>query len=740
MTGQCRIALLCLAILVGTGPGAALAQGGRTADSDNTFDTATAVGGKGSLAQTLDIANDGSDFYKLTAPSGDIISVSIFTVDWVSTAPDLVNFSLYLYGKDQVQIAASASRYQYEAVAALAVANGTYYIEVRTISGAGGYTLDWSVGAAQVVRNGDSIHGYLADSLNHNSDWYRVQLNGGASADIFTAQAHTGATPDIDLYFMDLWSEYSFWYDVSWWSDPDEHVEAQATYTGWYYLQVSDFSGKGNYTLNITVTPGTGDADSEPAGARPVPYNSSFYSSVDMAHDHYDWYRFTLGHGETLIAEMRLDPAPHDMFAMSILGADMSTMASTTNFDSGGPPALNRTITLQEVAPADGTYYIVVLAKVGLLDTIVDLSDANAKGDYTLTVGFSAHPPAPKNHAPVPLGPRIDVAFDANSNYTLDVTGLFTDPDNDTLHYSALGNGSIGVDFGASGNATLAPASYWYGTDNFTINATDPGGLGASVYVNATVRKVPFLPVIDGRTPADTNVTGVNGTALSFLVSAHDPNHQGLSYRWLVNGADQGVNANVFSWKVPGPSGAFAVQAAVSNADGALSVSWNVTATAKPAIRVSIVTPFNHTAVKEGDRITFYAVAPDIAPADLINISFMWYLGTARLSELAQFSTTSLPAGEDNVTVVVTGINDTSESGRTSITVYVEKKEQRADYTAAFIVAALLLAAAGAIGFTLYSRRGGRPGRPVPVPGDGDMRRSKKKTARSKERARARKR
>jgi hypothetical protein len=636
-----------------------------------------------------------------------------------------------------VQLAASTSRYQYESFAALAVSNGSYYIEVRAVSGAGGYTLDWSVADAQVVKDGDSIHGYLSDSHNHNSDWYKVRLNGGASADIFTARAHTGASPDIDLYFMDLWSEYSFWYDVSWWSDPDEQIEAQASYTGWYYLQVSDFVGVGNYTLNITVTSGTGDADREPAGARDVPYNSSVFSSVDMAYDHYDWYSFTLGHGETVTAVMRLDPAPHDMFAMSILGADMSTLASRTNFVDGTPPSLDRTITLQEAAPANGTYYMVVLAKVGLRDTIVDLSDADARSDYMLNIGFSDHPPAPKNHPPRALLPGVDVRFDANSNYTLDVGSLFTDPDKDTLRYSASGNGSIGVAFAASGSATLAPETYWYGAVNITISATDPDGLNASVYVNATVRKVPFLPVLDGRSPAEPNLTGVNGTTLSFLVSAHDPNRQVLSYRWLVDGADQGRNANVIDWKVPGPAGLFAVEAVVSNADGTLTVLWNVSATAKPPMKVSIVTPFNHTAVKEGDKVTFYAVAPDIAPADLPNISFKWYAGTVRLSGLAQFSTTSLPVGEDNVTVIVTDARDPSAGGRAGITVYVEKRVRGTDYAATLTAAAILLVVAAALGVFIYFRRRGRPGRPAPKREDGDVRRSKKKTARRKERARA---
>ena len=732
MNGRAFV-LAALVLLPALAPPAAALP--RTADSDNSFSAATELSASGSRSGSLDKGDDPSDFWKFSAESGLVVKAFIYTVEWSAASPDAVNFSLLLYDRNQKQVAASASNFQYEAVSALAVAGGIYYLEVRAVNGAGSYTLDWSAAPAQAVKDGDEIHGLLSDSGNRNADWYRVQLRGGPAPDIFKASMHEDAGAFFDLYFMDLWSEYSLWYDLSWWSDPDESVEAQATYAGWYYLWVSCYRGRGNYTLRITVTPGSGDGDSEPAGARLVPYNSSFYDSVDMAQDHYDWYRCELASGETVRASLRLDPAPTDMFALSILAGDLGTLEDgmRTNFVPANPPAvarLDRTIALQKAAPAAGVYYIVVMARVGLSANPEDLSDHNARSDYMLAVNLSAHAPGPSNHAPRALLPGTAVSFNANTTYELDLGALFEDPDGDPLRYAPAGNGSVRLNFSRPGKAVLAPDEYFSGRVNFTLNATDPEGLSASLWVDAEVRKVPFPPVIFDRSPSSPALSGANGTTLQFSVSARDPNRQLLSYAWSADGADLSVNGNVLSWKVPKGAGASVIRCTVGNADGNASTSWTVTATEKPPLRVTIVTPLNNTAVREGDRVTFYAVVPGASPAEQAGLSFAWSLDGAPLSSAAQFSTTSLPQGKNTIVVTVSRTAAPAESGTAGVVVFVEEGGAGTDYTVIIVAAAIIVALGAALG-TLAVVRGARRARLAAGGEDGrdrERRRSRKKS------------
>ncbi|MBM4248536.1 MAG: hypothetical protein FJ149_03725 [Euryarchaeota archaeon] len=700
-----------LLLLVLVLPAAAAATGPRTPDQDNSFDAATGLPASGYRTGDLSWVDDRADFFRLSATSGMVIRAFIFIVDWQAASPGDVDFSLVLFDRTRSEIANSSSGYQYETVSALAVAAGTYYLRVSTVSGSGTYSLDWSVAPPQTLKDGDEIRGLLSDSGNRNADWYRVQLRGGPAPDTFKATMHEDGGAFFDLYFMDLWSEYSLWYDISWWSDPDDQVEATATYGGWYYLWVSAYRGAGNYTLKVTVAPGTGDGDSEPSGARLVAWNSSFYDTVDMAHDHYDWYRCELSAGENIRASMRLDPAPTDMFALSILGADLSTLPGamgTNYFDRGAePPLLNRTIAVNATVAAAGTYYVVAMARVGLRDTVRDLSDQNARSDYKLTINMSAHAPGPSNHAPRALVPGATVSLDANTTAELALPALFEDPDGDTLRYASSGNGSVRLDFSRAGRAVLRPDEYYVGHLNFTLNATDPEGLSAAVWVDVTVRKVPFPPVITDRTPSSGALHGVNGTTVQFTVSAMDPNHQVLAYGWTANGAPVGTNANLLSWKVPAASGSFVIGCTVSNADGNASTSWTLNATAKAPPVVAIVTPWNHSTVREGARVTFSAVVSETSVGQAAEFAFAWSLRGRALGTGAVFSTTTLPPGENTVVVTVVNVSDPAETGSASIVVFVEAKEAAADYTTVLLAAGALLVVVAVIG-VLLTRRAAR--------------------------------
>ena len=674
-----RLRTLALALVVLAALIPAPATGaGREMDGNNTFETATQLGASGYISDTVNEVDDRSDFYRLTASAGTIINISIFIHDWDAADPAKVNFELYLFTPMKQMAAFSASKLKYDSVAALAVMSGTYYIAVNVTAGSGAYTLDYSTGQARIVTTGMTIKGYLNTASNHYSDWYRVELKGDATPDEFVATLHEDPTAYFDLYFMDLWSNYSFWYDISWWNDPDEKVDAIATYSGWYYFQVHAFQSpgasapsQGNYTLNITVQPASGgDGDGTPAGAKEVPYNSTLNGRVDQALDHYDFYKMSLAQGETVTAVVRLDPMPGDMFALSLLNPDLTTLDGKTNFVSSTPPSLDSTMSIQKSAPAAGTYYLVVMAKVALKSNIVDLADWTARSDYTINLSYSAHPNAPTNYPPAAKAPGMTKEIDRNTELSLAMGTLFTDQDGDTLRFTVPAIPHMTVSFTA-GMMTVVPERNWYGSANFTITAFDPYNQTAAAWLDITVRNTHLPPEITARLPAVADQTASNGTSLVFSISATDPDGMPVTYGWAVGGISQAGSAGSFTWKANQDSGVVAITGIASNGLLSSNATWNVTCSPRIQLRVSIISPFNDTNVTMGSEVYFYAMVPGLPAAEMANYKFVWYLDGLQVSETPSFTKADIPAGKHRVSVKVTKPSEPTVSAESRITLTV---------------------------------------------------------------------
>ncbi|MGQ9583551.1 MAG: hypothetical protein ACUVV6_08595 [Thermoplasmatota archaeon] len=692
------LALICIIcfLAVPTGAPESGTPAGRTADSNNTLETATPLTTAGFLSEGLDPLDDPADFYFLEAEAGRIISASIYIIDYDEQDPGRVNLDLILLNPKGEEVVASRSSYRYDSFRALAVMGGRHYLKVQLAPGslASGYTLDYSVGEAQIIQDGQEIHGYLTNSSNRNSDWYRVNLTGGASPQRFVATMHEDATARFDLYFMDLWQGYSFWYDVSWWGDPDERVEAVATYSGWYYLQVNAYEGYGSYVLTALVAPATGDGDSEPQRATGVPYNSSYNGQVDQALDHYDWYRFDAAAGETVRASMRLEPQPTDMFALSLLSSDLATIDSRTNYVPGSPPALAQTVTLTDTLPVAGTYYIVVMAKVALKPSIQDLSDENARSDYRLSVELSLHAPPPANRPPEALAPGLSVEFDRNTVYALNLSSLFKDPDGDALRYSASGMSAVRVTFVAPDGALLSPERNWYGRENLTLTASDPYDARASAWLEVVVRRVALPPEIASLIPPAGNITGVNGSGINFVVEASDPEGMPLSYEWSAGGQRLPNTTASIVWTVPADGGVVELSVTVSNGQLSTAARWNVTCLPRPALQVYIIAPENNTRVRCGDRVLFYAAIPGVSAREQTEYCFTWRIGGRVVSEEAQFFKSNLPAGRHRVTVQAARADDSSRFALAEVFIVVEGEEEVGGSVLLYAASA----AAGALG------------------------------------------
>ena len=93
-----------------------------------------------------------------------------------------------------------------------------------------------------------------------------------------------------------------------------------------------------------------------------------------------------------------------------------------------------------------------------------------------------------RNHAPTASGILSDRTLAPDdSAVTIDVSGAFDDPDDDTLTYAALSSDPERIAVGMTGSSlTLSPVSPVLAT--VTVRATDPGGLSAVQSFTVTVR------------------------------------------------------------------------------------------------------------------------------------------------------------------------------------------------------------------------------------------------------------
>ncbi|MBV9952486.1 MAG: tandem-95 repeat protein [Acidimicrobiia bacterium] len=125
--------------------------------------------------------------------------------------------------------------------------------------------------------------------------------------------------------------------------------------------------------------------------------------------------------------------------------------------------------------------------------TVADPDGATATGTVTVTV-------VPVNDAPV--GGSASVTTSEDTPLTVDVSGSVSDVDGDALTITSVGSAPHG---GTAANGALGvnyvPVADFHGSDQFTVQVSDPGGLSATVTVDVTV-----TPVNDAPTALDSTV------------------------------------------------------------------------------------------------------------------------------------------------------------------------------------------------------------------------------------------
>ena len=129
-----------------------------------------------------------------------------------------------------------------------------------------------------------------------------------------------------------------------------------------------------------------------------------------------------------------------------------------------------------------------------IIVTATDPDSLTATQDFTATVEAAPPPPPPPpaNRAPVAVGSISDVSLNkGGSSATRNVSGKFSDPDNDTLTYSVNSPNPSIVTVSISGSTvTIAPVATG-STGKIIVTARDPDGETAVQDFTATVTNQP---------------------------------------------------------------------------------------------------------------------------------------------------------------------------------------------------------------------------------------------------------
>ena len=137
-------------------------------------------------------------------------------------------------------------------------------------------------------------------------------------------------------------------------------------------------------------------------------------------------------------------------------------------------------------------------------------------------------PPPPANRAPTATGSIDAQTVVAGESVSVNVAGNFTDPDGNTLSFSAASSDDAVATASVSGsNVTINGVAA--GTATVTVTASDPGGLSATQSISVTVEAVNQAPVGEGIIEDQGMVVGDEVT-VDVTDNFSDPDDDELTY------------------------------------------------------------------------------------------------------------------------------------------------------------------------------------------------------------------
>ncbi|MDE0651420.1 MAG: Ig-like domain-containing protein [Gammaproteobacteria bacterium] len=285
------------------------------------------------------------------------------------------------------------------------------------------------------------------------------------------------------------------------------------------------------------------------------------------------------------------------------------------------------------------------------------------------------------NQAPVAEGTIDDLGLVVGGETTVDVTGSFSDPDEDELTYTAASSDTTVATVSTDG-AMVTVTAVGAGSATVTVTATDPGDLSASQEFGVTVEEANEPPVAEG-TIDDQTVDAGSSVEVDVSDNFSDPDDDELMY--AATSSDEAIATVSNSGAVVTVTGVAAGSATVTvtaSDAGMLSASldFDVTVTPPP------VPPEIVDTIPTHDMIVDSMVVLDVSSYFEQEDSDLTYSAATSDEAVAVASvdgstvtTTGTGAVEDSISVAMLSVTATNEDGlsvtQDSIVVRVHQEE-----------------------------------------------------------------
>jgi len=470
-------------------------------EPNNSPDQAQEVSGGDVVHGSLGISssNDVYDWYRVMVNRGQVLTASMYHVDWNSSDPTQYNFNIVVYGPTYYWVSFLQTRWEVASV--LSAFTGYCYILIlpqvdnqgNVATDPGHYDLYINVSDPEPISVGSTDQETLNISSGDWFHWYKINANPdqGFMARITNPN---GANYDMDMY--GIWNRgidsnagyqgYQPFYINQTRADSTagntEGMGARKTDDMDLYVSIWNREGSGQYTFQVQNAMIPADGDSTPTSARMVEKKATFTQHIDQAWDHFDWYKFHLEAGQTVDIIFTLLNDKYDYYNLTIWDENLNYLYGQFNTEDGNPyrapdpqhgdpgnKISNAGINIQDwSAPNTGYYYIMVMPIHAKNGAGADEPMPSSQ-DYRLYIALPDHGPEQIKSLP-------DITIDEDETYSgLNLNDYFSDPEGDVLTFSVVSKDSthVKVTLDAGGNVTIKPDANWFGVCNITFEASD---------------------------------------------------------------------------------------------------------------------------------------------------------------------------------------------------------------------------------------------------------------------------
>ncbi len=360
------------------------------------------------------------------------------------------------------------------------------------------------------------------------------------------------------------------------------------------------------------------------------------------------------------------------------VGGSATVLDVSSNFQDpdGGNLTYSASSNNTSIANASVSGSQVTITPVSEGDTTITVTASD--GTLTATQTISVAVVVAANQAPTVVGVISDRTLAAeDSPVVLEVSYSFSDPDNNTLTYSAYSNNTSVADAGVSGSqVTITPIGA--GSATITVEAGD-GEFTATQTFSVTVTAVPGAnraPVTVGAIPARTLAVGSSPTVLDVSSNFQDPDGDTLTYSTSSDN-NSVATANVVGSQITiTPIGKGSATITITASDGALTATQTLSVTVAIPVANRAPVPVGTISARTltvGDASISINVSGNFQDPDNDNLKYSANSSANRVvtASAAGSQVTITPVGAGSATITITA-SDGKLSATQSIAVTVK--------------------------------------------------------------------